>query len=163
MTIDLDDLKEAHEIELKRREEFRKHAQNNLVTITLSLTFVFGTAQIYAKATDSNETQTALSLLVRSIAIFSILSFYMSALSSMKIIGPTKIYDVWLQTLEQSYGRNSPEEDKKAKLIKIINLNQAYTLIVSNYSRSSDIGLRNGAFGVGVVLLVAMVRSGKFW
>lgn len=163
MALSVKDLEDAHKIEMQRRDDFRKQAQNNLIAITLSITFVFGTLQLTSRAPDPNNLHTMFALLVKLIILGAVMSFFMSASASMKIVGPTRVYDMWLQTRGHSYRRSSPEADTRAKYVKIIILNQANNLILANYSRTSYVGLRNGLYGIGIVLIISVLRDGRIW
>jgi hypothetical protein len=150
--LDLDELKESHQLELDRREQLRKNAQLNLGAGTLATTIIFAVAK--------QDTYAVLSHLTSTIAAACALGFMIAtALSALRACDTMPVNDMWLQLRVYPFGQNNPELDKKAKFIKATFLNQAGNLIIANWAEASSIGMRNAIIAIGVVLSAALYHG----
>jgi hypothetical protein len=147
--LDLDELKEAHQLEIDRREQLRKNAQLNLGASTLATTIAFALSK-----------QDAFVVLNHWSCVFfaACAVFYLSAtaLSALRACDTMAVNDLWLQFRVYPFGQDTVELDKKAKLIKSTFLNQAGNLIVANYAEASSIGMRNAIVAIGYVLIAGL-------
>jgi hypothetical protein len=153
MALAVDDLEKSHQLELGRRTRLEDKAQANLRTAALAASFGLGFIALLAKAAIGAPPPqyTAASAVVAVLACVNLAS---SALSAGKACGVTRIHDLFLiERLQTSkYMRESHEQNRKAQLISMIRLNEAFTLIASAYATASGIALRNG-----VILLAAVI------
>lgn len=155
LSLDEASLADAHKIELERRELIRKSAQANLGAVTLAVTIALALGRVESEPVVAHP-------IAMLAATVSILSLLFSAICALRAAETGMVFDLWLQTRLQSYGRLTPEGDRKAKLIKSIFLNQGNNLIISNYAAASSIGMRNAVFALIVVLVIALWDNGGF-
>lgn len=172
LTLDLDSLKSCHALELSRRELILKRAQANLITVTLAISFVFGIIGVLTKAptaaSNGRATQeqihagfqaaNLLSGAILMLVVLTVLFMLMSALCAMRVIGQDKLYDMWLQNRGIQWSDAPPEDDEKLKYVKMIKLNQARILIMSNYATASHQGMTNGVVIIALALILLVGR-----
>jgi hypothetical protein len=144
-----DELKEAHKLELGRREQFNRKAQAYLMGVTLSTSFAIGMLNIMTRAQTASSSPSWLSVVLRMALGIVVISLFMSAIAALKVIAPSDVFDMWLQERHIS----PDAEMEKKQLIKLTLLNQGYNLIAANYLSASYIAMRNGVYLILCFLL----------
>lgn len=163
LNVENDELKESHEIELKRRAAIQQRVQGNAATIAV-VTGLFGVvlALLKEEVVSGNDAQ-LLVWVVRLLFTCVVASLIMSGVSAIRAVGISKVSDNWLETRHEKFGfeRKRPELAKKAKLIRMIRLNQQYNLNIMNYAHASHRSMRNALIGMGLVLVIILWTAGR--
>lgn len=149
LSLKIQSLQEAHQLELNRRDQLRKSAQLNLGASTLAVTIAFA----IVKHDSYDFMHHSISAIV---AVFAVASLIMASLCALRASEIMAVNDMWLQMRIYKFDRMTPEGDEKAKLIKATLLNQGGNLIVANYAEASSISMRNAIVAIGVVLIVGL-------
>jgi hypothetical protein len=155
----LEDLRDSHKIELARREQFQRKAQSYLMAVTIATSFVLGFLGLALKSQSTSDASAHIPLAVKVLLLVGVGSLVMSAFTALRVIAPTEAFDLWLQARSV----NESEEQQKGRLIKLIHLNQAYSLIAAPYVRASYVGMRNGIIVVTFLLVALILADGKLW
>jgi hypothetical protein len=144
-----DELKDAHKLELGRREQFTRKAQAYLMGVTVGVSFAVGMLGLSVKVHPAE----AIPLILKIALGVVVLSLFMAAISALHVIAPSESWDLWLQ--ERYAG--AKEDLQKKQLLKLTLLNQAYNLIAASCLSASYIGMRNGVYLVLSLLMWAIV------
>lgn len=139
MTLELSDLKESHRAALALRDQLQRRAQGYLMAITVASSFTLGALALLVKVQSGEAAPVHLSGITRVILLTVLGSFTMSAVSALRVLGPSEVYDLWLR----SQLPNDPEQ-RKANLIRFIQLNESYAMAYAYHTRGSYVGMRNG-------------------
>jgi hypothetical protein len=145
-----DDLKDAHKLEVTRREQFTRKAQAYLMGVTVGTSFVIGMLGLWARAPEWVNSHPVVTYSLRAALLLVVLWLFMAAFAALRVIAPSQAYDTWLQ--ERLI--DADEEDTKKQLVKLILLNQGYNLIAANHLQASSVGMRNGVILVFIILLL---------
>jgi len=156
LSLALPQIREAHRIEIQRRDQFTRKAQGYLMALTVMSSFSIGAIALTVKAASSSSTVQqpsgpSLSWTFWVGLLAMIASFTMAALSALWAVGPSEVFDVYLPALVED-GKPVDDERQKSLLLHMIALNQAYNLILAAFVRAAYIAMRNGA----ILLLVAL-------
>jgi len=144
-----DALKDAHKLELGRREQFTRKAQAYLMGVAVGVSFAVGMLGLFARAHPAASVPVMLKIFLGS----GVLSLFMAAVAALRVIAPSEGWDLWLQ---ERYAEPEDELQKK-QLLKLTLLNQAYNLIGASYLATSYIGMRNGVYLVLCLLLWTII------
>ncbi len=147
MMLELSDLKESNRAALALRDQLQRRAQGYLMAVTIASSFTLGALALLVKAQSGGSTPVHLSGLTRAMLLTVLGSFTMSAVSALCVLGPSEVYDIWLR----SHMPNDPEQ-KKANLIRFIQLNESYAMAYAFHTGGSYVAMRNG-----VVVLFAWI------
>jgi len=158
MVLPIEELKEAHELEIKRRAQVQDRVKANAGTITVTTTLVLAALAISIQRTVEPSTGDQWSWQTNVLFVLTVGSLVLSGLSAVRAIATSKICDNWLQMRIAPFGMESPQDDEKARFIRMIHLNQRYNGIITNYASASYTGLRN-AF----ILLIPLVVTAMIW
>lgn len=153
LALGMPDLKDSHRAALGLREQLQRRAQGYLMAVTVATSFALGSLGLLAKVQGGSVDAVHLSSTTRWTLLFVLASFFMSATSSLRVLGPSQAYDLWLR----SHMPND-EDSKKANIIRFIQLNEAYAMIYSYQTRCSYIGMRNGVFALFVWFAVMILQ-----
>jgi hypothetical protein len=151
MELSTDDLRDAHKLEVGRREQFARKAYAYLMGVAIGISFAIGMLGLAARS----PTAAPMSVPIRVILVAIVLSLFMAAIAALRVIAPSEAWDLWLQERHPKM-----EEDvQKKQLVKLTLLNQAYNLIAAHYLSTSYIGMRNGVYLVlGLLVWAIAVR-----
>lgn len=150
MALDLEALTESHRAALSLRDQLQRRAQGYLMAVTVATTFSFGTVGLLSGNASIVTTPPPPGWITALFLFAVLLSFFMSTVSALRVLGPSNLYDMWLR----SQLPIDPEQ-KKANLIRFTQLNETYVLVYECQLRGSYIAMRNG-----VILLFAMLALG---
>ena len=159
LAVRIDALKESHRAALAMRDQLQRRAQGYLMAVTVATSFCFGVVGLLSKGTSNPATAPNHHAWEMRIALFAVLgSFFMSALSALSVLGPSRLYDLWLRSRLPT-----DEEQEKTNLIRFIKLNEAYAMAYECQLRGSYVTMRNGVVLLFVVLVMAVAHSGLIW
>lgn len=155
MELDLNDIKESHRAALSLRDQLQRRAQGYLMAVTVASSFSLGMIGLLVKAKPVNGDFINVSIPARIMLLAALLSFFMSAVSALRVMGPSEVFDLWLR----SHFPNDLEQ-KKVNYIRYIQLNEAYAMIYACHTRGSYISMRNGVvvLFLWLISLIAMPR-----
>src|ERR1700730_17110711 len=97
--LDVEELKEAHQLEIERREQLRKNAQLNLGAATLATTIAFALSKQEAFVVLSHWRCVLF-------ASFAVLYLIATALSALRACDTMPINDLWLQFRVYPFGED---------------------------------------------------------
>lgn len=156
LNVSLEDLQLSHEIELERRATAQQRVQGNAATIAV-VTSLLAAALAILKDDLTNDQDTVLiGSWVRILLTGAVLWLVMSGISAIRTIGITKQFDNWLQTRDTSVEGGNEETLKKTRLIKMVLLNQGYTMIAMNNAIASFRSMRNAFLAMGIVVIMVL-------
>jgi hypothetical protein len=149
-----EDLQESHEIELTRRAAIQQRVQGNAATIAVVTGLLAGALallndELFKKSNCSAN-------LLRLLLTCAVIWLVMSGLSAIRVVGIIRQWDHWLQTRDPPDKPEANDEREKTKLVKMILLNQGYTMIAANYATASHICMRNAFMAIGLVVVVVL-------
>ncbi|MBN2560474.1 MAG: hypothetical protein JXQ75_06050 [Phycisphaerae bacterium] len=154
LDVGLEELQESHELEMRRRAAVQQRVQGNAATIAVVTGLL--AAGLALLKDDLFKQPDAPANLFRVILTAVVVWLVMSGSCAIRAIGVNRQYDRWLQTREPGSAVAGHDEVEKAKLVKMILLNQGYTLIVTNYAMASHISMRNAFVAMGVLVITIL-------
>lgn len=157
LDVELDKLQESHEIELTRRAAVQQRVQGNAATIAVVTGLLAGGLALLKD--DLFKTSDPLAILLRVLLSAVAVWLVMSGICAIRAVGINRHYDRWLQTRDPASTADANGHVDKVKLVKMILLNQGYTLIVTNYAMASHISMRNAFVGMGGIVIAILWLS----
>ena len=151
---ELDELKESHEIELKRRAAVQQRVQGNATTIAVLTGLLVGGLALLND--DLFKNSESVGSLLPALLICVVVWLVMSGVSAIRVVGVQRQYDHWLQTREPADGPGAVPDGRKTTLVKMILLNQGYTIIVTNYATASHLSMRNAFVAMGGIVVAIL-------
>lgn len=156
LSVSLQDLQMSHEIELKRRAAAQQRVQGNASTIAVVTSLLAAALAILKNDLTNVGDSVSITRWVRILLTGAVLWLVMSGISAIRTIGITKQFDYWLQTREAALESANEETLKKMRLIKMILLNQGYTMIAMNNAIASFRSMRNAFMAMGIVVIMVL-------
>jgi hypothetical protein len=150
LDVERDKLEQSHQIELRRRAVVQQRVQQNAAVATV-IGFLGAGLALVGK--DSFKDSDSLLSVLRVLLTFAVAWLVMSGLSAIQAIGIQRQFDHWLQTRDVGPPREATDIAQRTTLVKMILLNQGYTLIVTNYAMASHMSMRNAFFAMGAIVL----------
>lgn len=144
LTVDIVDLKESHKAVLSLREQLQRRAQGYLMAVTVASSFSLGALSLLTRVQNASGPHLSMSCISRAMLLAVLISFFVSAMSALFVLGPSEVFDVWLRSQLPK-----DENRQKADLIRFTQLNESYTMAYGHLARYSYNTMRNG-----VVLLL---------
>jgi len=155
LALSKNELNEAHSFELRRRDSLISKGRANIVGITIALAFIFGALGLQKDSALFDGNANSISSSLRWILGTATAYLLIGGFCAFHAIRVNRIYDVSLQVLARTFD-DDEEQNEKARLIKIIHLNQAMNLVVANFTSASYTCMRNGIVGIGAFVLVVL-------
>lgn len=149
--LDIKDLKESHRAALGLREQLQRRAQSYLMAITVATSFSIGVVGVLSRIGSAAHAPNNLDWLIKCLLFAALISFFMSAFSALRVLGPSDLYDVWLRSQIPS-----DLDQQKANVIRFTQLNEAYAMAFEVQLRGSYIAMRNGVAFVFLLLFVLL-------
>ncbi len=155
LSLNLEQLKESHHAALGLREQLQRRAQGYLMAVTVATSFTLGAVALLAKRMHVQGVALHWSSFAVSFMLFVILiSFGMSAWSALRVLGPSKLYDLWLRSRLPNQ-----IDQEKVNLIRFTKLNEAYAMAYEVQLRGSYVAMRNGVLFVFAMLALAIWQT----
>ncbi len=141
------DLEKAHEIELKRRAVVQQRVQGNAATIAVVTGLLAGALALLKDELfkNSDSLTTVMSVALTCVVVWLV----MSGLSATRAVGIHPQCDHYLQTHDPANVPHGTSDPQKTNLLKMILLNQGYTLIITEYAMASHTSMRNAYLAAG--------------
>lgn len=143
-------LEQSHEIELRRRAAVQQRVQQN-ATVAVVTGLLGGALALLGNHVFENSD--SLVTLLRVLLTFVVAWVVMSGVSAIRAIRVERQFDHWLQTRDVDPAREATDVAQRTILVKMILLNQGYTLILANYALASHLSMRNALLAIGVIVL----------
>ena len=155
----IEELKEYHQKESKRKEIIEDKAKASLFIIALSVMLILGSLNFIENSDDS----IILKFSELFILVLGIIYLLLSGITAIKAINIRKFYDVYLNDeIEESESRlkviRLDEKDRIILLYRIIQLNQLITNIRSNYVYATFVGIRNGIILISLFFIIIVCK-----
>jgi hypothetical protein len=157
MAATLKEIRKSHSVELKRREGLQSKAQAILTTATLASAFGLGVVGLLASSTS----QLRMPYQVYPLLLFAtlgVLSLSMSAICAVRGSGVGQLYDFYLAERASTVTYNQPtkRDNLKAQTIKMILLNEGWSLVVANFAHAAGASMRNGVICIALAIVWAI-------
>lgn len=151
--LDIARVRDAHRLEVQRRDQFTRKAQGYLMGLTVMSSFSLGAIALTIRASSVPEARHLGGHWAFAAGLLAtIVSFSMAAFSALRAVAPSRVFDVYLDNFLDG---PTPIDEASEKLLflKMIALNQAYNLILAACVKACYIAMRNGLLLLAALLV----------